>query len=84
MLYRADYSPAEKITIKVDFIFYIVPLLISPERFFNEFTKNSTSAKDSAIIDNIINVFFKFMSSARILPRGRVRSCAFSDLIILY
>ena len=83
MLRRVDHSPAEGAITRVDFAFHIVRLLILKERPSGEVTERDASAKEETIADNMVNVFPKPISSARIPPRGRTGSCAFSQVIIL-
>jgi len=83
VLWRVDHSPAEGAITRVDFAFHIVRLLILTERPSGEVTKREASAKEETIADNMVNVFPKPISSARIPPRGRIGTCAFSQGIIL-
>jgi hypothetical protein len=83
VLWRVDHSPAEGAITRVDFDFHIVRLLILTERLSGEVTKRDASAKEETIADNMVNVFPKPISSARIPPRGRTGTCAFSQVIIL-
>jgi hypothetical protein len=83
VLWRVDHSPAEGAITRVDFAFHIVRLLVLKERPSGEVTERDASAKEETIADNMVNVFPKPISSARIPPRGRTGTCAFSQVTIL-
>ena len=68
---------------RVDFAFHFVRLLTLRERPSGEVTERDASAKEETIADNMVNVFPRPISSARIPPRGRTGTCAFSEVIIL-
>jgi hypothetical protein len=83
VLSRVNHSPAEGVTTKVDFAFHVVRVLVLPERPSSEITKRDASAKEATIADSMVNVLPKPISSARIPPRGRAGTRAFSQVIIL-
>jgi hypothetical protein len=78
VLSRVDHSPAEGVTTKVDFAFLVVRVLVLPERPSGEITKRDASAKEATIADSMVNVLPKPISSARIPPRARAGTRAFS------
>jgi hypothetical protein len=80
---RVDHSPAEGAITSVDFAFHILRLSILGEGPPGEVTKRDASAKEETIADNMVNVFPKPISSAKIPPRGRTGTCAFSQVTIL-